>query len=504
MANGQKKRPLSMMTVEPQFDFQSEEPLWRQKQQHKQQQQQNVFGSNFVRHYPVEPVPGHPKVVEFQFLDLDQVWAMGPNTRFVVSGQFQVSKPPPEGQMPEWEPCTEDELDKVVVQPNFFESMIRKIDFFHGYSPINYSSEVPGVSSFLNAWKYNYMDKKQKQKLCPEETSPGFGVPSKVNGWDMNEPTSEWRKDYGPKIFCGKKIQFDHVFLDLPPFFQGNNYLEEPPKILPMPLLDKLMFRIYFKDDLGCIFKNKAGNESKYRFYFNNLYLVAEHLRLNPALMSTLMNKKGIFPYRGVTRISKMEHIPEKSMSYKSKIQGVYFPEGMFIFALPKAVVSPNETFTYADSDSNVFLQHNIKELQFTFGGHSFFLDTISLGEINDDVIDKKLFFDYLTAPPFGMKMDPNKITMANMQNGGKDSAYPHVYVNFCNYGNKSRILPIVSDINMKEERELEVKFTFNAKGAAPDAVYIIYYFYTDTNIILNMPKNTSRTYWTSSYLGPG
>jgi hypothetical protein len=48
------------------------------------------------------------------------------------------------------------------------------------------------------------------------------------------------------------------------------------------------------------------------------------------------MNKKGIFPYRGVTRISKMEHIPEKSMSYKSKIQGVYFPEGMFIFALPK------------------------------------------------------------------------------------------------------------------------------------------------------------------------
>ena len=120
MANGQKKRPLSMMTVEPQFDFQSEEPLWRQKQQHKQQQQQNVFGSNFVRHYPVEPVPGHPKVVEFQFLDLDQVWAMGPNTRFVVSGQFQVSKPPPEGQMPEWEPCTEDELDKVVVQHNFF------------------------------------------------------------------------------------------------------------------------------------------------------------------------------------------------------------------------------------------------------------------------------------------------------------------------------------------------------------------------------------------------
>jgi hypothetical protein len=59
-----------------------------------------------------------------------------------------------------------------------------------------------------------------------------------------------------------------------------------------------------------------------------------------------------------------MELIPEKSMSYKSKIQGVYFPEGMFIFALPKAVVDSRQTYSYADSDSNVFLQHNIKELQ--------------------------------------------------------------------------------------------------------------------------------------------
>ena len=62
---------------------------------------------------------------------------------------------------------------------------------------------------------------------------------------------------------------------------------------------------------------------------------------------------------------------------------------------------------------------------------------------------------------------------MADMKNGGKDSAYPHAYVNFCNYGNKSRILPISYDINMKEEWELEVKFTFNTKGSAPDAVYI-------------------------------
>ncbi len=58
--------------------------------------------------------------------------------------------------------------------------------------------------------------------------------------------------------------------------------------------------------------------------------------------MNTLMTKKGIFQYRGVTRISKMEPIPEKSLSYKAKIQRVYFPGAMFIFAVPKKVMSDN------------------------------------------------------------------------------------------------------------------------------------------------------------------
>jgi hypothetical protein len=111
--------------------------------------------------------------------------------------------------------------------------MINRIDSFHGNSPIKYSSEVQGVSSFLNAWKYNYMDKDQKKKLCPDDTSPGFGVPSKVGGWNMDDPTSEWRKDYGPKIFCGKTIKFDHVFWIFHPFFRATIILKKHPKYYP-------------------------------------------------------------------------------------------------------------------------------------------------------------------------------------------------------------------------------------------------------------------------------
>jgi len=79
--------------------------------------------------YPLGKVESHPKVVEFELLDLDQVWAMGPSTQFVVEGRFEVSKPPPDGQMPVWETCTEEEMDKVVVQPNWFMSMFQ-LDFF--------------------------------------------------------------------------------------------------------------------------------------------------------------------------------------------------------------------------------------------------------------------------------------------------------------------------------------------------------------------------------------
>jgi hypothetical protein len=488
-----KKRTLSM-AMEPQFDFQPEGP-----DQKKQHQPQSVLGSNFVKIYPLGNIEGHPEVVDFELLDLDHVWAMGPSTRFVVQGKFEVSKPPPDGQMPEWGDCTEEELDKVVVQPNWFESMFQ-LDFFHGNTLLTYSSEIPGVVSFLNAWKYNYMDKIQKKKLCPDDASPGFGVPSKVGGWDMNEPTSEWRTGYGPKIFCGRNIKFDFVPMNVPPMFQGNNYLEEAQKSWPMPILDKLLFRMTFKKDLDHIFKNSGTNQSKYRFFFQDIYLVVEKLKLLPSVFNTLTTKKGVIRYPGVTRISKMDNVPHESFSYKAKIQGVQFPEGMFIFAVPKAVVDGNYKYS-SNVDGNVFAKHNIKEVQFTFGGHSFFLDTISIGKIQSDIIEKKLFYDYMTAPPFGMTMDPDKITLANIQDGGKDTPYPHVYVNFCNYGNKTRIQPVAFPIHPNDERELEVNLIFGPGGSTREVTYIIYYFYTDNNLILNLPKQTSNVFFSSPYL---
>jgi len=106
-----------------------------------------------------------------------------------------------------------------------------------------------------------------------------------------------------------------------------------------------------------------------------------------------------------------------------------------------------------------------------------------------------------MTAPPFGMTMDPDKITLANIQDGGKDTPYPHVYVNFCNYGNKTRIQPVAFPIHPNDERELEVNLIFGPGGSTRDVTYIIYYFYTDNNLILNLPKQTSNVFFSSPYL---
>jgi hypothetical protein len=106
-----------------------------------------------------------------------------------------------------------------------------------------------------------------------------------------------------------------------------------------------------------------------------------------------------------------------------------------------------------------------------------------------------------MMAPPFGMPMDPDKITLANIENGGVNTPYPHVYVNFCNYRNKTRIQPVAYPIHQKDKRELEVNLIFGLEGATQEVAYITYYFYMDNNLILNLPKKTSNVFFSSPYL---
>ncbi len=55
----------------------------------------------------------------------------------------------------------------------------------------------------------------------------------------------------------------------------------------------------------------------------------------------------------------------------------------------------------------------------------------------------------------------------------------------------KTRIQPVAYHINPKDERELDVNLIFGPEGATQEVTYIIYYFYTDNSLILNLPKQT-------------
>jgi hypothetical protein len=129
-----------------------------------------------------------------------------------------------------------------------------------------------------------------------------------------------------------------------------------------------------------------------------------------------------------------------------------------------------------------------------------FFLDTIYIGKIPDDIIEKKLFYDYMTALLFGMTIDADKITLANIKNGGAGTPYPHVYVNFCNYRDKTRIQPVTYSMNTKDKSELEVNPIFGSGGSPRKVTYIMFYFYIDNNLLFNLPPKTSLTYFSSSY----
>jgi hypothetical protein len=90
---------------------------------------------------------------------------MGPNTHFRVKGVFQMMTPAKdETPAISWANCTTDEVDKVIVQPNWFESLFR-IEMFYGQNHISFSEEPPEIIPYLNASTWT----KLKKNVFPQD-----------------------------------------------------------------------------------------------------------------------------------------------------------------------------------------------------------------------------------------------------------------------------------------------------------------------------------------------
>lgn len=196
MANGNgdnRKRKASLL--DDQFDFSSIDN-WRQGKKQK------VWGCELIKHNPIKRVEEQPLELVFEIKNDLDFWGFGPNTRFKIEGQFQ-SK---DGDGP-WTACTADDLTKAIVIPNWKDVLIKSFKVYKNGLPIETSEENRNFSPSLNAWKYNNMNKEQKRELCPQDSCPGNGVPSKKGdeGWSMNA-NSEWVTGYGKKILLVTKI----------------------------------------------------------------------------------------------------------------------------------------------------------------------------------------------------------------------------------------------------------------------------------------------------------
>lgn len=470
----------------------------------RQGQKQKVLGCDYVVHYPMNPLlEEQPKNVEFEIKEQDTVWGFGLNSRFIIKGKFQYQTPAtrdlPEG---EWTGVPDTHKDTVIVAPNFIEKLIEGFDIFHGLNKINSSSEIPYVSNFVNTFKYATMDATQKQLLCPQTCHPGNGVPKKKgdNGWGWSA-NSEWLS-YAPSIFKGETpITFSYVPLDTPPFFQNSNYFApgETQKIVPFPILDRLLIRIKFTDQWSNIFKKKQNNNNNYRFIITKITLVGEHLRLSKPFQTSVLNRKGLFPYEGLTKISKFENIPNATTQFRTRIQSVPLPEGIFVFCVKKEVLSGLEKFE--NYSGTIFEPHKIQKLAFMYDNESFFTKEPNLSMIEDDVIELKLYNDYLTSPPFNLNMDKTQLSLDKIKEGWKNSAYPHVYINLTNYGDKSRIIPYLNDGSiLQKTADLDLLFTFQSGGSTADVSYIIYLYYTDNNLTLDT-RQKNNPFFFSPYI---
>ena len=447
---------------------------------------QHLQGSDYVTFEPFNKVEPNPTVVEIE-IAASQTLLCGPMTRIQIKGTFE-SKAAAAG---DWEPVVAADAVNVIVAPGGQLHHIREIALFHGNQKLITSDEGRHVAPYLDAYLYAHMNPLAKKLLCPQACHPANGVPTKRGGWKIG--TDEWTA-FAKNIFTGKALTFDYIPLHFFPFFQRSDFLVDNafPSPIPLPVLGKLTLRITFNDDLSLIFAKKADNTKLYRFAYEEIRVVTELARLQPTFERQFYTKKSLLPYAGVTRLMLSENITSTSVNHKCKFQNIPLPEGLFIFALPKKVIQGSFSFQ-ENTDGNVFSDHKINAVQFSYGGQPYYLKEPNMSMITNDSMEVKQLLDHLSRPPFNMKMDPKTLTLASIEDGAKSTAFPHVYLNFCNYGpGKNRLIPLSNDGSiLAQKNDLELNLQFSGDGAPANTTYMLYAFYSDVNLILDMRTRT-------------
>jgi hypothetical protein len=176
-------------------------------------------------------------------------------------------------------------------------------------------------------------------------------------------------------------------------------------------------------------------------------------------------------------------------MSHRVKFSDVYFPEGLFIFAVPKKVVAG--TYRYNDNTNplrSLVADHHIHQVKVSFGGKELYHKEPHNGQLMNPLINFKHMLDYLYSPPFGLKVDPHMVRPELLVGGCNSTAYPHVYINLRNTKDGERIAPAHEDGSITAlKKDLEIQLIFDAAGATENVTYCVYTFYSDTYMEMHL-----------------
>lgn len=436
-----------------------------------------------------------PSQIDFEYSATKPV-LFGPMTKFAVKGCFYVKK----DAASDWKEAEAADIADVVLQYNWFEMLIKSVDVFHNNQRITSSNEQRFISAYLNTMLYAYMDPDTKKFLCPQAAHPANCLPKEKNQWSM--ASQSW-KDYAAHVFKGASFYFDFFPMFQFPFYLGSNFMNDPnvPRLLPLDRLGKMHVRFTFFDKQDHIFRKPGGAVAAanklYRFAFEEFKMCLEEVRLSPALERQLATKSRMeFP--GVTRLQLVDTVPDASPTHKIVFQDIYLPEAILIFCLDKQVSSGTFNFGTA-TDQNVFKDHRIRYLDFSFANKKFCLKEPHFGKFREDRLVLKQLADYLMFPMFGIYPDPAKLNLSAIQDGGTQSPFPHVYVPLCgDFAKKERLVPATDDGScISRKSDLEIAVQFELANSQPSAVYVCYAIYTDVGNILDVKSQ----YFSSPYL---
>ena len=439
-----------------------------------------------------KPVSQWPTRYEFDLPchELDDI-QFGPMTGFEVTGTF-LCKPNAAAPDTDFETIPPDDYQNVQLIPNWFEHCIKSVDVMQGHQIIR-TFDAPRIGElYLNTYLYSGMDSSLKKRAFPQQNNPAYSVPTRLNGWTMDE-NSEWHM-YSKEVFGKQNVQFQYIPSFVFPFYQPSDYEQidrerNEPTILPMKILYRPKVVLYLTENFDHIFKKSENNEKVYRFQIESIKLGLEHVTLRKAFKDSWMmqlKQQKVLGFPGVTKIAKVVNIAPGLLYHKFKFDSVQMPDGIFIFALPKSV----ERGEKYNAGNPIFAKHNIKTVEVRFGGHRLVAKSPNYGDILDHMTVVRKLIEHCERPPFGIPQDPSYLVFENFKDGSENTLFPHVYINLCVSKDGSRVIPLNDDGKIiNNQNVLDVALTFNSNGAAQNATYFAYIFYTDVCMLLNLKE---------------